>query len=283
MALGSGARGGRGFGAELGGQGLLSTRSIYREMRDNDRAFQIFVSTASVGEEQGGWENERIAALTPDPDLAGRIRRHGEDEAKHGRLFYALLKKRGLDRLEVALEANYTLRLERLGIGIPHERLRSDAPLSDQEILQYLAHSRVTEQRASEEVARQRKAFQDDPEIGRAIRMIDEDERNHLAYANEELLRFSERGKAELIRRMLKHYALIEIRAHRDVALCIMREVGQAIGWSPVKRRLLAFGIHVLYAYERLWGWRRMACIRRPERRDAMAPRGHSHTPARAG
>jgi len=261
---------------------LLSADSIYREMRDNDRAFQIFVSTASVGEEQGGWENERIAALTSDPDLAARIRRHGEDEAKHGRLFHALLKKRGLDRLDVALEANYTLRLERRGIGISHERLRSDEPLSDEEILQYLAHSRVTEQRASEEVARQCDVFCDDPEIGRAIRIIDEDEKNHLSYANEELRRFSERGYADTIRRMLKHYALTEVRTHRDVALHVMREVGQAIGWSPIKRVLLAFGIQALYVYERLWGWRRMARILPPERLDAMAPKMHAHTPARA-
>jgi hypothetical protein len=262
---------------------LLSTRSIYREMRDNDRAFQIFVSTASVGEEQGGWENERIAALTSDPQLAGRIRRHAEDEAKHGRLFHALLRKRGLDRLEVALEANYSLLLERRGIGVSHERLRSDQRLSDEEILQYLVHSRVTEQRASEEIARQCAAFCDDPEIGRAIRIVDEDERKHLAYANQELQHFSERGYAELIARMLEQYALAEVRTHRDVALCVMREVGQAIGWSRVKRGLIAFGIHGLYLYERLWDWRRMARIERPDQPDAMAPREHLHTPARTG
>ena len=46
---------------------------------------------------QGGWENERIAELSRDPALAAKILRHGEDESKHGRLFAAFLRRRGLE------------------------------------------------------------------------------------------------------------------------------------------------------------------------------------------
>lgn len=259
---------------------MLSARSIYREMRANDRAYQLFVSVASLGEAQGGWENRRIGALTTNPELAQKMRRHGEDETKHARLFDALLKRRNLDRLEVAPEASYTLLLEQRGIGLRHQRLRSERPLSDEEILQYLVHSRVTEQRASEEMARQRMVFADDARLGRVLRVIDEDEKNHLSYANEELQRFRERGYGKMIRRMLEQYALAEIRVHRDVALFIMGEVGRMIGWSRCKRVLLAFGIHARYGFERLWGWRRMARIVPPERPNAMAPRTRTHTPA---
>jgi hypothetical protein len=251
-------------------------------MRDDDRAYQLFVSTASLGEEQGGWENERIAALTEDEAFAAKIRRHGEDEAKHGRLFHALLKKRGLERLDVPPEANYTLLLEKRGIGLSHERLLEDRPLSDEEHLAYLVHSRVTEQRAAEEVARQCRVFGDDPELGRAFRIIDEDEKNHLSYANEELQRFSERGYADRVRRMLKQYALAEAAVHRDVALTIMGRVGQQLRWSAFKRGVLTFGIHGLYWFERLWGWRRTARIHAPERPNAMAPRESLHAPAKA-
>lgn len=261
---------------------MLSARSIYREMRADDRAYQLFVSTASVGEEQGGWENERIAALTEEEELAAKIRRHAEDETKHGRLFQALLKKRGLERLDVPPEANYTLLLERRGIGLSHERLLEDCPLSEEELLEYLVHSRVTEQRAAEEVARQCRVFGDDPEMGRALRIIDEDEKNHLSYANEELRRFGERGHADLIRHMLKRYALAESAVHRDVALAIMGRVGRQLHWSALKRGLLALGIHGLYWFEQLWGWRRTARIHPPERVDAMAPRATLHTPAKA-
>ena len=130
---------------------MLSARAIYREIRDDDRTFQLFVSVAAAGEEQGGWENARIAELTRDEELSGKIRRHGEDEDKHGRLFAALLRKRGLQSVEVPPEVNYTMLLEAAGIGLSHARLRENDPLSDGEIIAYLVHSRVTEQRAAEE------------------------------------------------------------------------------------------------------------------------------------
>ncbi len=43
------------------GGGMLSARAIYREIREDDRTFQLFISVAAAGEEQGGWEN--VASL----------------------------------------------------------------------------------------------------------------------------------------------------------------------------------------------------------------------------
>ena len=80
---------------------MLSAGSIFHEIRSNDLAYQFLLSVAAKGETQGGWENARIAELTGDPELARKIRRHGEDESKHGRLFTALLRKRGLVPREV--------------------------------------------------------------------------------------------------------------------------------------------------------------------------------------
>ncbi len=54
---------------------MVSARSLFHEIRADDGAFQFLVSVAAKGELQGGWENERIAALTADPALAARIRR----------------------------------------------------------------------------------------------------------------------------------------------------------------------------------------------------------------
>ena len=56
-------------------------------------------------------------------------------------------------------EAHYSLLLENKGIGISHERLLRNEPLEDEEILAYLVHSRVTEQRAHEEIQQQREVF----------------------------------------------------------------------------------------------------------------------------
>lgn len=250
----------------------LSARAIYHQIRDHDETFRLFCSIAASGEAQGGWENRRIAELLEDPELAPKVRRHGEDEDKHGRLFEALLRKRGLEPCEVPYAADYTLQLERKGIGLSHERLRRDEPLTDEEVLRYLVHSRVTEQRASEEVDEQRRVFGDDPALGRAIRMIADDEVNHLSFTHEELLRFSRRGYGDLVRRMLREYARVEIETYRDVSLEVMRRMGEALGWSRAKRALLAAGIHAIYAVERVWTWRRLTTLEPPARPGAMAP-----------
>jgi len=251
---------------------VFSARAIYDEIRNNPETYALFLSVAADGEAQGGWENARIAALTRDPVLRPKIERHGIDEEKHGRLFGALLRKRGLSAVPVPEDANYTMLLERAGIGLSHDRLRRDDPLSDEEILRYLVHSRVTEQRAAEEVATQKQLFADDPELGKAVRMIADDEENHLAYCHEELLRFSQRGYAETIRSMLREYAQVEIRTYRRVSLAVMGQMADRLGWPAWKAALLRLGIHAIYLFERAWGWRRMTRLRPPERVNALGP-----------
>jgi len=259
---------------------MPTARAIYEEIFDNDRAFQLFCSIAASGEAQGGWENGRIAMLVPDPlrDLVPKIARHGADEDKHGRIFRALLRKRGLEPVDVPAEADYTMRLERAGIGLAHSRLRRDQKLTEHDIVTYLAHSRVTEQRASEQMQTLRKYSEDRPEIGRAITMISNDEDNHLAYCNEELLRLAADGHAEFIRRTLREAALAEIAIHRDVSKAVMDHLGRFLGWSTAKAALLGAGIEAVYVYERLAGWRRMVSLRMPERRNALGEPAPAHS-----
>jgi hypothetical protein len=49
---------------------VLSTHSIFEEIRANDEAFRLFAGTASKNELQGGRKSERVAELTRDPALA---------------------------------------------------------------------------------------------------------------------------------------------------------------------------------------------------------------------
>jgi hypothetical protein len=160
--------------------------------------------------------------------------------------------------------------LERQGIGLAHEKLRADQPLTELDIVSYLAHSRVTEQRASEQMELLRKHFADHPDIGRAVKMISHDEDNHLAYCHEELLRLAAAGHGRTIQRILRESALTEIRVYRDVSLAVMAHMGRILGWPKAKAALLAAGIHAVYAYERLGGWRRMVSLSMPERLDAL-------------
>ncbi|WP_405994383.1 ferritin-like domain-containing protein [Streptomyces sp. NBC_00986] len=251
---------------------MLSAKSLFQEILDNDESFRLFCSIAASGESQGGWENGRIAVLVPpsERDLAPKISRHGADEDKHGRIFNALLKKRGLDPVRVPADTDYTMLLERHGIGLAHEKLKGEAALTVQDVVTYLAHSRVTEQRASEQMDLLRKHFADHPDLGRAVRMISNDEDNHLAYCHEELLRFAAAGHGRAIQRALRECALAEIRIYRDVSLAVMAHMGRVLGWPRAKSAALAAGIHAVYAYERLGGWRRMVSLRMPERRDAL-------------
>ncbi len=162
---------------------MLSASTIYGEIFDNDEAFGLFCSIAASGEAQGGWENGQIAALVPGSQagLAAKIARHGADEDKHGRIFTALLRKRGLEPVPVPADADYTMRLEAAGISLAHTRLRPGEQLTEADIVTYLAHSRVTEQRASEQMRALRRHAGDRPDIGRAVRVISNDEDNHLA------------------------------------------------------------------------------------------------------
>lgn len=254
-------------------------RTIFEEIFDNDEAFQLFCSIAASDEAQGGWENARIAALVPGAqrDLAPKIVRHGLDEDKHGRIFNALLRKRGLQPVAVPPDTDYTIRLETVGIGLAHSLLRGDQMLTEHDIVTYLAHSRVTEQRASEQMHALRKYAGDRPDIVDAVRMISNDEDNHLAYCHEELLRLEAAGHAELIRSTLRATALAEIAIYRDVSKAVMAHLGRILGWSKAKSALIATGIQAVYVYERLGGWRRMVSLRMPARREALGGPPEAH------
>ncbi|MFJ1709183.1 ferritin-like domain-containing protein [Kitasatospora sp. NPDC088346] len=249
---------------------MLSARTLFHEIHDHDEAFRLFCSIAAKGEDQGGWENGRISRLVDDQWLAPRIARHGADEDKHGRIFNALLHKRGLGPVEVPDETDYTMILERQGIGLAHSRLRRDEPLTETDVITYLAHSRVTEQRAAEQMRLLKRVFGDHPEIGRAVRMISNDEDNHLAYCHEELLRLAAAGHGRQILRTLQDTARAEIRTYRDVSLAVMSHMGGILRWPRAKSAALAAGIHGVFGYERLGGWHRMTTLRMPARLDAL-------------
>jgi hypothetical protein len=251
---------------------MLSAKSLFQEIIDHDESFALFCSIAAGGESQGGWENARIAALVPPSErpLAPKIARHGADEDKHGRIFTALMRRRGLDPVPVPPDTAYTMLLERGGIGLSHDRLRAERPLTVQDVVTYLSHSRVTEQRAAEQMALLRRHFADHPDIGRAVRMIADDEDDHLAYCHEELLRLARAGHGPAIQRTLRACALAEIRVYRDVSLAVMAHMGRILGWPRARRAVLAAGIHAVYAWERFAGWRRMVSLKTPERRDAL-------------
>jgi len=252
---------------------MLSARSLFQEIIDNDESFRLFCSIAASGETQGGWENARIAALVPESEraLAPKITRHGADEDKHGRIFNALMKKRGLTPVEIPPETDYTLLLEKNGIGLAHDKLKRDEPLTVQDIVTYLSHSRVTEQRAADQMVMLRKDFGDHPEIGKAVRMISDDEDNHLAYCHEELLRFAHEGHGRAIQQSLRECALAEIGIYRDVSLAVMGYMGRLLDWPRPKAAVLTAGIRAMYTYERTAGWRRMVSLTMPERRDALS------------
>jgi hypothetical protein len=254
---------------------MLSARSVFEEILDNDATFRLFCSVAAAGEAQGGWENARIAALLPTTmaDLGPKVARHGADEAKHGRIFTAMLRKRGLTACVVPGEANYTALLEARGVGVAHRDLRRGERLTEQEVIAYLSHSRVTEQRASEQMAMLVKHFGGRNDIGRAVKVIAADEERHLAYCHEELLRLVAAGHGTTVRRLLRSCAKAEADVYRDVGLKASDQFGAILGWSRVKRATIATGIHLMHAFDRTLGRRRLVALAMPSHPDPLGER----------
>ena len=165
-------------------------------------------------------------------------------------------------------------------VGLTHSQLRREEQLTERDIVAYLVHSRVTEQRASEQMRALRKYAGSRQEISRAIKMISNDEDNHLAYCHEELLRLAASGHADTIRRTLRATALAEIAIYRDVSKAVMAHLARILRWPRPKAAVLIAGIHAIYLYERLGGWRRMVSLQAPARRNALGGKPPAHQPA---
>jgi len=249
---------------------MLSTQSIFKEIRNNRDAYALLMSIAAKGETQGGWENERIASLTLDEALAAKIRRHGADETKHGLLFSKLLRRVGLENVSVPANSDYCRILESSSMGLPHARLQQDRPLSDDELLVYLAHSKITEERAAEEVAGLLRVFAEDAELAPTLALIADDEINHLSFVQEELIEYARRGHRSRIEALLKAYAFLEIAVYRDVGLAFVASMAKFLGWSAAKQFLLRMGVWGVYLLEKLFTWRRLVRLRPPARVNAM-------------
>ena len=251
---------------------MFSARSLFQEIVDNDDSFRLFCSIAASGEAQGGWENGRIAALMPASmrELAPKVTRHGADEDKHGRIFHALLRKRGLTPTDVPGETDYTALLERQGIGLAHDKLRRDEPLTELDIITYLAHSRVTEQRAVRPDGDAQQALRPPPRGGQG----DQDDLPRRGQPPRVLPRGA--AAAGPPRPRPGHpadparSAHAEIVVYRDVSLAVMDHMGRILKWPTAKSGALTAGIRAMYGYERLGGWRRMVSLRMPERRDPL-------------
>jgi hypothetical protein len=80
-----------------------------------------------------------------------------------------LLVSRDLSPAPVPADTDYSARLEAMGIGLSHSKLRAGRPLDEVDIIAYLAHSRVTEQRASEQMRSLRRYSTGHADVRRAV------------------------------------------------------------------------------------------------------------------
>ena len=152
----------------------------------------------------------------------------------------------------VPADTDYTMRLE----TARHRPRPLPAARQDQRLAEarrrhrYLAHSRVTEQRAvGADAGSCCKHFGDHPEIGRAVRAISHDEDNHLAYCHEELLRLAAyRPRPHHPAHPARVRAPCEIRIYRDVSLAVMAHMSHILGWPRHKIAVLHAAIHATYA-----------------------------------
>ncbi len=66
-------------------------RELYRRSARDPEWVALSLATSSQSEGQGAQHLWDMAASTPDPDIAGQIKRHAIDEARHSRVYVTLL------------------------------------------------------------------------------------------------------------------------------------------------------------------------------------------------
>ena len=135
---------------------MLSASSVFEEIFRDDEAFALFCSIAASGEAQGGWENGRIAALVPRVAVRTWRRRSpgmAPTRTSTGASSMRCCASAAWSRSPVPEDDRLHHAARGSGASAwPTAGCVRDEELTEQDIVAYLAHSRVTEQRASEQM-----------------------------------------------------------------------------------------------------------------------------------
>jgi hypothetical protein len=210
---------------------VLTRRAFFRRITARPEARELLLDSLAVGEASSALDLDRFAEHVRDPLLARKIYRHYAEERKHARLFARHLESLGFRAKPLPPELDYETALQRHHVGTPKARLDDPRPLSDEELVTFLAGSKAGEERGCAEMAGLADALEEcDPATSALLREIHADEIRHVSYVTEELQRLAARGHATRVRRELRTARRAEAHAHRDVSRAFMRRLMSSIG-----------------------------------------------------
>lgn len=231
---------------------MLSRDGIFRDILATPDALAFVVNLLVAGEHDGCAGLDRVAELIPEPATRRRVRRHYEEEERHGVLFAERLRRLGRSPEPIPFELDYVAQLHADGWGLPRARLADATPLSPEEEVLVFCSSRVDEERGIREMGELREALRDDTDTVAVLDEILRDERGHVGYASFELRRLDGAGHGALIRRTLREYRRRDARVHARVASRVMDRLSFILGYPAIVRPLYRLGLLAQSAWERL-------------------------------
>jgi rubrerythrin len=182
---------------------------------------------------------DRLLERVDDARLQGMIRRHQQDEVRHGELFRACAARAGVPLVPVPDHLKIVDRIDRSLNGIFQRPVQSNLDVMEAYLL-----LQVLEERAVTQFPLFQEAFRDiDPQTAETFVQVARDEERHLKYCHAISKRYAPDEATRLA--TLKHFREVEAKAFGDNSRANMSEaldqgyvaagpVGKAI-WRAIR------------------------------------------------
>jgi rubrerythrin len=209
---------------------MLSRRSFFRKILDNDEARALLMNSLAVGEADSAVGLDRSAEHITDPILSRKVYRHFAEENRHARVFGRHLLEMGVEPHPLPPELDYEQYVRRYKMGIPMERLDDPTPFDTEETIKFLVGCKAGEERACQEMEGLVGDLAEDEPTVALLREIHEDEIRHVSFATEELNRIADAGHRPAVVRALRIARRAEAKAHRAVSRAFMPKMMNLVG-----------------------------------------------------
>lgn len=245
---------------------MLSRRSFFRRILDNDEARAFLMNSLAVGEADSAVGLDKAAQHVEDPVLARKIYRHFAEENRHARVLSRRLEELGVEPRPLPPELDYEQYVRRYEMGIPMERLEDPRPFDTPELIKFLVGCKAGEERACAEMEGLLRDLAEDADTVRVLREIHDDEIRHVSFATEELNRLADAGHREAVVEALREARRAEAKAHRAVSRAFMGRLMGLLGVPGIVRFFAGLAIDVQFVAK----WLRPGGLDRPWVEDPM-------------
>lgn len=218
---------------------------MFEHILATPEAYHFLLNALAVGEIDSSVGIDKLASIISDPVLKNKTLRLYGDEVKHGRLFSRRLKECGLLPKPMDKRLDYETFLHDSNFGLDNGRLENKTPLSDDEIIRWLAGCLVREERACVELTGMKDCFEKDPQTYAVLTEIMGDEYRHVGYAMAGLMAYERKGYGARIQQLLTMYRRMEAKVHAQVSVNFTNEFFRMLRYPKWFFRLAVMAIWV--------------------------------------